>query len=45
MKKLINSRKIIALTSLIALFIDLIAVNWQSWKVAIRNPVEALRYE
>lgn len=28
-----------------ALLIALITVSWQSWKVARRNPVEALRYE
>ncbi len=28
-----------------ALAIALLAVSWQSWKAATRNPVEALRYE
>jgi putative ABC transport system permease protein len=28
-----------------ALLIALITVTWQSWKTAMRNPVEALRYE
>jgi len=27
------------------LLIELLAVSWQSWKAASRNPVEALRYE
>jgi putative ABC transport system permease protein len=30
---------------LIALFIAFFTVTWQSWKTAMRNPVEALRYE
>jgi putative ABC transport system permease protein len=29
----------------IALVIALLTVSWQSWRVATRNPVEALRYE
>jgi len=29
----------------IAYFVALLTVSWQSWKVASRNPVEALRYE
>jgi putative ABC transport system permease protein len=33
------------LSGLIALLIALLAVSWQSWKAATRNPVEALRYE
>ncbi len=28
-----------------ALFFALLAISWQSWRAAIRNPVEALRYE
>jgi putative ABC transport system permease protein len=30
---------------LLALGIALLTVTWQSWRAAIRNPVEALRYE
>ena len=33
------------LSGLVALFIALLAVSWQSWKAVTRNPVEALRYE
>ena len=36
---------IFAIAGLLALGIALITVSWQSWKVATRNPVEALRYE
>ena len=36
---------IFALAGLLALGIALLAVSWQSWKAAIRNPVDALRYE
>ncbi len=36
---------IFALAGLLALGIALLTVSWQSWKAAIRNPVEALRYE
>jgi putative ABC transport system permease protein len=36
---------IFLLAGLIALFIALATVSWQSWKTATRNPVEALRYE
>jgi putative ABC transport system permease protein len=36
---------IFALAGLLALGIALLTVSWQSWKVATRNPVEALRYE
>ena len=36
---------IFALTGVLALFITAITVNWQSWRAATRNPVEALRYE
>jgi putative ABC transport system permease protein len=36
---------IFALSGVMALGIALLTVSWQSWKAAIRNPVEALRYE
>jgi putative ABC transport system permease protein len=36
---------IFALGGMLALLIALLAVSWQSWKAARRNPVEALRYE
>ena len=36
---------IFALAGLLALEIALLAVSWQSWNAAMRNPVEALRYE
>jgi putative ABC transport system permease protein len=36
---------IFAIAGVIALFIALITVSWQSWRAATRNPVEALRYE
>ena len=36
---------IFLLSGLIALFIVMITVSWQTFKVARRNPVEALRYE
>jgi putative ABC transport system permease protein len=36
---------IFAIAGLVALFIALITVIWQTWKAATRNPVEALRYE
>ncbi|MBK7710656.1 MAG: FtsX-like permease family protein [Bacteroidales bacterium] len=36
---------IFLLAGMVALFIALITVTWQSWKTATRNPVEALRYE
>jgi len=36
---------IYVLSGLLALFIALITVSWQSWRAATRNPVEALRYE
>ena len=36
---------IFALAGLLALGIALITVSWQSWRAAVRNPVEALRYE
>lgn len=32
-------------SGLAALLIALLAVSWQSWRAATRNPVEALRYE
>lgn len=36
---------VFALSGLAALAIAVLTVSWQSWKVATRNPVEALRYE
>lgn len=36
---------IFAIAGLIALGIALLAVSWQCWRAAARNPVEALRYE
>ena len=36
---------IFLLAGIIAFGIALLTVTWQSWKAAIRNPVEALRYE
>lgn len=36
---------VFALSGLITLVIALLAVSWQSWRAATRNPVEALRYE
>jgi len=36
---------IFALAGLLTLVIVMLTVSWQSWKVATRNPVEALRYE
>ena len=36
---------IFAAAGMLALGIALLTVSWQSWKVARRNPVEALRYE
>ena len=36
---------IFALAGILAFGIALLTVNWQSWKAATRNPVEALRYE
>jgi putative ABC transport system permease protein len=36
---------VFALTGLLTLFITLVTVNWQSWRAATKNPVEALRYE
>jgi putative ABC transport system permease protein len=33
------------LSAAFALFIAFMAVGWQSWRAATRNPVEALRYE
>uniref|UniRef100_UPI003217D1F7 ABC transporter permease n=1 Tax=uncultured Draconibacterium sp. TaxID=1573823 RepID=UPI003217D1F7 len=36
---------IFALAGILALGIALLTVSWQSWRAAMRNPVEALRYE
>ncbi len=36
---------IFALAGILALVIAILTVSWQRWKAAIRNPVEALRYE
>jgi putative ABC transport system permease protein len=36
---------IFGLAGIIALVIALLTVSWQSWRAAMRNPVEALRYE
>jgi putative ABC transport system permease protein len=36
---------IFMLAGIISFGIALITVNWQSWRAATRNPVEALRYE
>ena len=36
---------IFLLSGMITFGIALITVNWQSWRAATRNPVEALRYE
>jgi putative ABC transport system permease protein len=36
---------IFILAGLITIFIVIIAVSWQTFKVARRNPIEALRYE
>jgi putative ABC transport system permease protein len=43
--KTILSWWIFALAGILALGIALFTVSWQSWRVATRNPVEALRYE
>jgi putative ABC transport system permease protein len=32
-------------SGLLAFVIVLLAVSWQSWRAATRNPVDALRYE
>ena len=36
---------IFVLAGIMAFGIALLTVNWQSWRAATRNPVEALRYE
>jgi putative ABC transport system permease protein len=36
---------IFALSAIIAFGIAFVTVNFQSWRAATRNPVEALRYE
>ena len=43
--KTVLSWWIFGLAGLLALGIALITVSWQSWRAAMRNPVEALRYE
>jgi putative ABC transport system permease protein len=36
---------VFVISGIIALVIAILTVSWQSWRAAIRNPVEALRYE
>ena len=36
---------IFAVSGVLAIFIAMLTVSWQSWKAATKNPVEALRYE
>jgi putative ABC transport system permease protein len=36
---------VFALAAVVTLVTALITVTWQSWKAAVRNPVETLRYE
>lgn len=36
---------VFVLSGIIALGIAILTISWQSWRAAIRNPVEALRYE
>ena len=36
---------VFALAGLLAIAIAIVTVSWQSWKAAVRNPVDALRYE
>ncbi len=36
---------IFAFSGVIAIIIALVAITWQTWRAATRNPVEALRYE
>jgi putative ABC transport system permease protein len=36
---------IFALAGVLALFIALLTISWQSFKAALKNPVESLRYE
>jgi putative ABC transport system permease protein len=43
--KTVLSWWIFAVAGLISTCIAFITVNWQSWRAATRNPVEALRYE
>jgi putative ABC transport system permease protein len=39
------SWSIFLLAGVMALAIGLLTVSWQSWRTAVRNPLEALRYE
>jgi hypothetical protein len=44
--KLVTNRiNLIGLTDSLVLGIALLPISWQSWRVATRNPLEALRYE
>ncbi len=43
--KTVLSWWIFALAGFMALGIALLTVSWQSWRAAMRNPMEALRYE
>ena len=36
---------VFVIAGVIAMVIALLTVSWQSWRAAVRNPVEALRYE
>lgn len=36
---------IFALAGLAALLVALLTISWQSWRAAIKNPVESIRYE
>jgi putative ABC transport system permease protein len=40
-----SARQVVELAGLLALGIALLTVSWQCWRVATKNPVEALRYE
>ena len=39
------SPAVFLLAGLLAMIIALITVSWQSWRAAVKNPVESLRYE